>query len=639
MTKTQKNLIIIYEPEQVEMVSSYIRANDSDNNIIVSFNAWAQNALEKFGIQVTSLTEYWPAGTEEKIFSQANILAREWYRVPEMRFFVHKGIPLAEAVEVQFNFFLQLVLYYVTAFSAALTKHADVHLVVPSSQKKVFVTAGPFAAYEIATPIKVARFLAHQNAIPLTILGVEPVVHSSVFPPLFIGRWFLMSVYNYLIGLIRPVRPVRLFASELWKNIGSVLRHLEGTELMLMDRAEVRAIPWRELFRNRIRFVHPVEYGGCAARLCAAAAQKQFRTAWPQGRSAVSRLAWIINGTQWWPLVEDAFDFIVTRYGERLVFDTESFEAIFRMERINKVLLRASMGQNHFFIMARVASNLDIPSIELQHAMADADPEIPTARLSAAYLAAHGPAVRQMMSRVFGYAPERIIPIGSPRFDRYCATSELTLNRRASKLRDLALNPLTKTILAAVPPEILTASPQHFTSFEVREFFRTMRDVATGTGAQIIFKFRPKNLMPYHRDYVEELFPSGGAILISQQDMLDVIQLSDLIVCGSSTVFFEAMILHKPILLHPIKSYDLAFKRWYASTALIPKTVEELTMAAATLLSNSNSAHQNTARADTFLKEGYLFDGHAFTRMRRLLREPLSMPPSPDLPSNLFGES
>lgn len=609
MSKKQGTLLILYEQSHVNLATPGPR--------IACLNFWLERELASRSIDCLSLGDHPPVETKvAELVDGVRMAAREWYRLPQMQFFTHKDIPLGEAFEPMLEAYLQRLAYWRYALARILDAAPGIsELVIPRSSTSVFATAGPLALFEVRSAMDAARSLAAERGLTFRALGDAPPPPSRSSCPRSYMREFTVALYNFFIGFA-PTRPLKIFASEYWRNIVPFIESMDDVELVLVERSEFHNIPWRQLWRHRIRFIHPRAIGQHSSRSAARTAAERFRAAWPSARQALEKWEGWGRADIPWTILAPVLTHLVEVYAERIVADIEGLEHIMTSEKSNKVLLRASIGerQTHFFLAARIARRLGIPSVEQQHAGAYIDPRSVLSRLETDYLASYGPYEREWYERN-GYAPERIAPIGSPRFDRLILKHDEACARGKRLFQEAGLNPGRPVLLAAVPEEGVGPGVD---SYKLADFFRvvaTLRDrVPT---LQIVFKFRPGHTAQAPRTFIRELIPD--AVCMAKEDLYSLICASDMAVSGNSTVIYETLIAGKPLLLYPWREDDSHHAELYRPAAPILYNGAEFAQAVHHVLSDDAYRSGLINRGEVFLK-GYVFDGKAAERMMALLR-------------------
>lgn len=603
-------LFVAYDLEHIKTAVAHAKAGGE----VLAINFWVERSLAKRGVAFRSYVNCRTLNAdEESLTATARAVAHEWYRVPEMHFFEHKNIPLGEALESGFGIYAGRLLYYRALFEQILDANPKAHLVVPYPVARISAATGPLTHFEMGVVVDAARAVAESRDLPFSTIGEAPRSPKRHMHPDPRWRTAMVALYNTVIGLA-PRRKIKIYATEYWHHIAPCIERMDDVELVLMERGELRNIPWRQIWKHRVRLVHPRDAAGVSVRRAAREAVERFRKEWPTVRSVLATHETIaLIG---WAQIEPVIEYLVCAYAERIIVEIEAFEKLLRREQPDKVLLRVSISsyQTHFFVLARMARRLGIPSIEIQHAGAHVDPRSVYSHLEADYLASYGLYVREWYERM-GITGGRILSIGSPRFDRCIIERDKALIRGKQLLREAGLDLLQPTLLVAVP-DIQTDS------YVLADFFRTVRAAQERVpGLQIVLKFRNGRRPPELRDFVRETFPSSVACM-DKEDLFPLLCASDTAVCGNSTVMYEAMLARIPLLLYPWRVSDTYHAEAYAPAAPILYSARELADAVARVFGDSTYRRELIARQKKFLKR-YSFDGRSSERLAALLLTPL----------------
>lgn len=401
---------------------------------------------------------------------------------------------------------------------------------------------------------------------------------------------------------------------------------MDDTEVVFMDRKEIQQTPFLQLMKHRIRFMHPLDNLKKSDVEVAENVSREFLITLESVRTDLKNSPWFTYADiNWFPLFDEVLVYAVGHYSQRLVAEYEAFSRIFRKQQIQKILLRASIGgrQHHFFLITRVARELGIPTIELQHANEVVEGSSVHSRLAADYLASYGKGTRDILVRNHGYEPDRIREIGSPRFDRYALHK-----RPASKVRENIIEPLTldstrPIVFVGMSPEIVDLYFVHFDSYTAAHFLKELHSLMESIpGVQLILKFRGGNLTDEYRAYCCTLFPEN-VYLAEYEDPFTLMQISDVVLSPNSTLFYEAMQSGTPAVLYPLRSHDCATKEEYKAIAPTPDTLPELVSIVGDLLNNLESRQELVVKQKQYLRGTYSFDGKATERTIALLREDL----------------
>lgn len=576
---------------------------------LIAADFWAERALEQQNIPFVSLRTFSPPSSEdEEWWVRAQDIAREWYRLPEMASFTHDGVRIGEALEPMLEMYLSRLLQYVRFFLEMKEKHPDVEICVPDSEQKASATAGPLATFEGRVVADAARMVRSGASIAKLSRDV------ALFPPAPRAAWIL-SLYNAMIRLL-PRRPVRLYASEYWSHISAVMDELPQAEVVLMERGEFANIPWNKLIKHRVRFRHPSDI--LVARAQALSEGASFTGEWENARTGVEKFLKKCDERLDWSPVLEACEHLV-RYAPRVVADYEGLRALLNEENPAVVLQRASIGgrQHHFFLLANIARQLHIPSVELQHAGAVFDARSVHSRLGTTYLAAYGAVEREEYAKN-GYGTERIVVVGSPRFDAYARNAQRYGGDRESTLRLLGLHPRRRTVLLAVPNEQFGLSSLDFSSYDIADFFRVARLVRNALpDLQFIFKFRA-DPSPEKHAFIRGLFPDGG-VAVAFGDPVPLLQASDIVTVGNSTMMYEAMLTGRPLILYPWKPWDYHLEL-YRGAASYARTSEELINIIKRFADDAEYVANIVAQGEQFLSR-HAFDGKSAVRTAEFIQK------------------
>ncbi len=608
--KGAEHLTVLYGLDQLAAGLAYQKANPGTSIFCLDF--WVERELAKKNIPFISLKEFVPEEeTEGEWWKVAQDIAREWYRLPAMAFFEYDGIRIGEALEPMMEMYLSKLLYYTRIFLVLKKAHPNARVHIPLPPTGESSSVGPLAFFEQRAVADAARMAGISNVSA----GERITPRRHVFSR---TAWKSCLVYAYnAVVSFAPRRRLKIYASEYWSHIGPVIAKMDDVELVLMESGELRNISWRDILRHRIRVRHPADAAGEKAKRAATERSGEFLKQWTVAKGSVADFLLVQRGALDWGSVLEACEYLVT-YSARVIADIEGLRRILKEERPGVVLQRASIGgrQHHFFLMARVAAQLKIPSIELQHAGAIFDPNSVHSRLETSYLAAYGDVEREQYAHN-GYAPERIVAVGSPRLDRYRDNAGSYSEMRGRILESFGLNPGEKAVMVAVPTEQLGLSYLSFSSYDIAKLFQKIQSIRqTLPKTQFIFKFRQRNCTTENRAYLQELFPDGG-IAATDADPHSLIYASDCVLSGNSTIMYEAMMSERPLILYPWKRHDYHFAL-YGAVAPCPQSEGELTHILRGILSDESYAHDLLAKQQHFMQR-HAFDGHSAERVAALV--------------------
>lgn len=608
MIADTKEIFIAYESAHIDKA----RAQVERGATVVCLDFWVERECKKKGVPCISIQDMLDgAVAEEAWYVLAHEVAREWYRLPAMRFFEYDGIRIAEAPEPTMESYLARLFYYARRYSILKKAYPDAQFTIPAPAVNDAADAYCLASFIAVAAIDAARMADLRFAI----LGTRLAPKAYAFPQ---ASWksLVMRAYNMLIGLV-PRRGFKIYASEYWTYTAPIVPYLDDTELIVLESREFTKIPWRHMLKHRIRFFYPHDAISGAEHRAVARVSEKFTGQWETAKGAVAAyLARTREELDWSPVLE-ACGYLIT-YAPRVIADIRALQHIMKKEKPDIVLQMASVGgpQHYFFLMAKVAAQLGIPSIELQHAGATIDPRSVYSRIETDYLATYGADVNVWHERI-GHVESRLIAVGSPRFDQYVNERARGVEKGKQLFIKLGLDPTRPVLLAAVPSS--EAYVNSVDSYQLAEFFDAIRAAhRTVPGLQVLFKFRGYNHIGAAREYLQELFPADCAIA-GNEDIFALLCASDAAVCHNSTVIYQAVLAGKPLVLYPWKRFDTYHAQVYSRAAPLFYSAQEVVDGITHIFTDASYREELMARQKQFL-EGYSFDGKSSKRVARLLR-------------------
>lgn len=579
-----------------------VHVNTYPGTQILCLDFWAERYLAEQNVSFISGQDLCTGGEEAQGAALAQEIAREWYRRPSLSFFVHDGINIGEVFEPMLEMYLSILFYYTRIFKALKEKYPDAELYIPvlSFESSLAGPLAPFEGRAVYDAACMAGFVL-TDSVELTL----PTNH--LFPRSTL-QTFLIHFYNILVSFV-PKKTLKIYASEYWSHIAPILAHMPDTELVLMESSELRQIGWRNILKHRIRVRHPGD-ASRSMRPQALAKGERYKKHWEVTRSDVLLfLESKQSGLVWNPLLT-ALEYLIA-YAPRIIVDIDGLKRIYQQEEPQLIVQRASIGGrlHHFFLMARIAKQLGIPSVELQHAGAIFNPASVHSKLETDYLASYGEVEREEYGKN-GYAEERIVSIGSPRL-----TVSTNTNRDAI-LQSLGLDPKKKTLLAAVPSELAELQAVSYSSYDIADFLTNLRRVKDLIPElQFICKFRKDADDVERQVYIKEVFPEGG-IVSTDLPIQTVISAADIVTSGNSTILYEALINHKLLVLFPWKTWDYNLQV-YAPVIPFAHDGKELGELLQRLFENTEYSNEVRQKEEAFLAR-HSFDEEVGRRSARV---------------------
>lgn len=606
-----RECFVVYDSSHVDEARRHMEQGAA----IVCFDFLAERGLKERSVPFVPLPaviDFQPM--EEEWWRLSHDIPREWYRLPAMRFFEYHGIRLAEPPEPVLQEYCARLFYYVCVYKELKKKYPNTHLSIPAPSVHDGPNASCLAQFMPWAIVDAARMVGFS----VTPVGARPPYKSYAFPP---RHWkaYVLSFYNALVGLVAPRRGFKIYTSGYWTYLESVVPLLSDTEVMVYETKKFFNVPWRETFAHRMRFFRPADAPAYSVQRRAAHLVGSFAKEWQSAREAVvAYLTHTKPELDWQPILP-VFDYLIT-YAARVIADIDGLERIMRREHPDVVLTMASVGgpQHYFFIMAKVAQGLGVPTLELQHAGATVDPRSVYCRIETDYLATYGANVINWHEKI-GNDRSRMIAVGSPRFDRYVIEQDGATREGKRLLAALGLDTNRPVLFAIVPftDTLLTS----FDSYQLMEFFKTIRAAQAGTpGLQVLFKFRSHRHVGGMREYLAELFKADYAIA-GDEDFLALVAASDAAVCNNSTAIYQILLAGKLLILYPWKRLDRFHAQVYEEAAPLfyDDEVEKAAGIINRLFRDVAYRKELMARQKRFLAQ-YSFDGKSSERLAELLR-------------------
>ena len=602
-------IFIAYEVRHIEEARSRVEGGAA----VVCLDFWIEQELTKRHIHLVSLRDVLDSETGiGEWWALSNTIAREWYRLPAMQFFKHKDIPLGEVVEPIFGEYLAKLFYYVRICEALRRAYPDAFFSFP-------VPVANDSHPTCLAPLLPWVLLDAARMVGLNVRNEEgkTVSVGYVFPR---STWKsrVLRAYNALMNLL-PRRRFKIYASGYWTYVVPIVPYLHDTELVLWESVRYHQIPWRHRLRHRIRILQSQGIVSRREEYAARRSSEKFMDEWGSAKKEVAAyLTSVRRDIDWTPVLE-ACTYLMT-YAPRAIADINTLRRGMEKEKPNVVLPMASTGGPHdyFFLMARIAKQLGILSIELQHAGVHLDPNSVYTRIETDYLATYGENVEACRIRAGNHAGN-LIPVGSPRFDEYVNERAKGIEKGKQLFKEFGLDPRRPVLFAAILYSDALVSSVDINSYQLAEYFKTIRAAQERCpGLQVLFKFRDYKYANPMREYLKELFLHDMAIA-GNEDVFALLSASDAAVCGNSTVIYQAILAQKPLILHPWKSFDRYRADMYAPAAPLCYAASDAIENVSRIFADSSYREELLARQKQFLKS-YSFDGKSSERIAALLR-------------------
>lgn len=611
MIRAQKKIYIVYEFGHVDEAREQARQGAT----VIGLDFFVERELGEKNIPHVSLRDFLEGQKgEDAWWVLTQEISREWYRVPAMEFFEYEGIRIAEAPEPILQAYLARLFHYVRMYTFLKERYPDALFYIPRPVVNESSYADCFAFFCSWSVIDAAHMVGLQTTEPSTHSAPRPYE----FPP-STRKTFLMRAYNAVIGLI-PRRDFKIYASTYWTHVAPIVPLMKDTEFIFLESGKFYQIPWRQILAHRIRIRYPHGPVSSAQERAARLASEPFMGQWESAKGEVAEYLARARGDLDWSPVLLAFENLM-RYAPRVIADVIVLREIMEEEKPDVVLQMASTGgaQHYFFLMARVASQLGIPSLELQHAGATIDPRSVYSRIETDYLATYGKDVNVWHERI-GHAPDRLVAVGSPRFDRYASGHAERVEKGKQVFAKLGLD-LSRPVLVAIVP-VAENYVSMTNSYQLADFFDAIRMVQDGVpGLQVLFKFHNDKVFGATPGYLRELFPKD-IVLVGNGDLSALLAASHAVVCNNSTVIYEAVLAQKPLVLYPWWIHDTYHAQVYERAAPLFYSDQKVEAIKSMVRACADATYREELRAgQKHFLDAYSFDGKSSERVAALLRD------------------
>lgn len=620
------HLYFIYEIEHVPELEARLARGETLE--IIGLDYEVELEMKKRNIHFISLSDISvsPDGDRDLLEYMRDLTFR-WYTSPETAFFQHDGILLGEQHEGVILYYLEALVYYLAVLEQVFAHFSNATRVfIPQTFHHISGTADPVAFFRERLPEDVTKLLAKRRGIACESILTPTYYHAKniwhkvkTYALQFIFRG-LVRISNTLVTLFQKPRPIRIFASDPWSRLEPFIKNMPDVELIMTRRKEMREMGWRNIWRTRARFHHRLDFVDANMLALAKENAQKIAHAWDAlGEHPAFSESFAYKGISYWPIAKEMLDSLVKNHTEDAIVTIENTKELLGRYDINCVLLFASTkGYNN--IIANVAERMNIPSIELQHALSSTEASFLHTRLHTRYLAAYGPFTRRVYERA-GVEPWRIFECGSPRFDRYARP--LDAGATEALRQKLRLDGKHLNTLVNVPQIYLSLEFGNYTSYEVEHVLEDYAELQKKIPI-LRFLLRPKpgfwRRSFYVRKELLDMF-EGETRYVQDENLHTLLALSDMVISGNSALVLEALMMRKPVIMFLPKKLDHDFQEFEdAGAVLVARTREKLIYHAAHLKDKVNR-EALVKRADGFLHDNFITSGTSSERVTAMIRE------------------
>mgnify|MGYP001617079035 FL=1 len=617
--------IILYELNQLASLDALIARYGGEGEApqIVSLDAEIDFALEKRGTPFIS-GKTLQDRTTPAAYVRADEITRALYDNERMSFLRYRNVSLLDSLRFSTQIYVGRLLHYIDVIERFAESVPDLkHLAVPISVVPVSKTSDPLAVEESKIVYEAARLVAERRKIdcePYDMRSATLQVKNRWQGLAFALKRTLfgtaLSLLNALMAL-RPRRPLRILASDYWRSLAPILRQLPEAELVLLDRSQVLQASFANIWRHKVRFMHIEQFvplkGSRRARLYAKECEEKWMAVC---KDMLASLDLSFRDIPLADTMERILTHLVTTMVPDVIRDIEGAYAMYERLSPNAVLLRASASrQRHFSVLPLVAREVGIPALEVQHGGEYLGPGSGTRRHAAYYFATYGPLVCDEF-RALGYEEERLLPVGSPRFDAYVQDAQkASIHKKGASL----------TILSNKPTMDIS---ERYGTYSIEEYFKTLGDATREIlNARLLVASRSTTV---RAAFLEEARARGLVGVdyesVGTTPLPKLFVQTDIFVCSYSTVVYEALLYRLPVILAAFAPTEKMMADFHfghfekAGALLIAHSPEELSTMLQKLSADPEARARMSSAAEAFMKEQFSFDGHASERIAALIR-------------------
>lgn len=600
-----KKLMVIYDPQDIKDLVLYLATHPEPIDVL-ALDAEVEYRLEEKGIRYLSGRMFRDSEPVERI-----VFADEYaqqLKSSAWDFLAYRGVSLGALFAFPLQDYFNRVLYYTELFKRVADTSGYAEWIVYEPIGGPPFAGGPLSVLMYRVVLRSASYIAELRGITLHTTASRREItdvraHRSYF--LLTRSLFsiIVAVLNTIISVLRRPRKVRLLVSDYWRNTSAWVTALPESEILLFDRSEIVRIPFRTIWKHRMRFIHLDQFLSRADKHRAVSHRLLCEKKWQTLRAQVEPVSF--RGVDLRPLLLEVFDILIVFAVAPVCSQIDGAYALIGKTRPTAVVVRTSVsGQTHFSVLALVSQKLDVPSIEQQHGLEYFGAGSMSRDHVAQYLALYGPKIRAELEHV-GYEPRRLLNIGSPRFDVYHSLA--TENKNA---------------VLCIGPDLYLGSG--FDSYDCVDYFAAFF-TALPKGMRVIVKLRGRQRESFFISTIERLQGAHECGIEKEQPLSTVLTEARLVVSCYSTAVLETMKSGVPVIIVPTSPMDTVITHFHfddyvpSGAVRIADSTEELASALEALKDRGTYQVQREA-ALNFLSKNFLFDDQASERFAELVR-------------------
>lgn len=615
-----KTAIILYEVEQLASVDALLTRYMEGGEVprIVSLDAEIDHVLERRGMPFISGATL-QNRSEAAAFLRADTLTREIFESGVLSFLSYRNVSLLEPLRFSVHLYFIRLLTYISIVAQAVGEMKNVErLIVSSPTEVIFDTSGFLAEHESFAVVEAARRVAESRGLLFESIQSAPA--ALRLGNKFQKIWFTAKRAAFGAGItllnsvmsLRPRRPIRILASDYWRNIAPVLKSMPDAELIMIDRTEAFKAGLKNIWRHKARFAHIESFLSRKDRQGAVRYARECQEQW----HALSIKEWLPANTSFCGVelalvCERIMVRLIERAVPRVARDIAGAYALYASLAPDMVWLRVSVSsQIHFSILPLVAKELGIPSLEPQHGIDYSGPGSATRRHAAQYFALYGPLVCKEFATQ-GFAQEHLLAAGSPRFDSYT---------------HVVREPLAASGAVRVLSTIPNVNPfERFGTYSVEEHFAALGSaLAALPKIHLTVTSRNENRAGFLHEAMKRGLQGVSYEFAGTAPLPKLFATADVFVCGYSTVVYESLLHGLPTIVIAFAPQERLMSEYSfvefekAGALAIARTPQELKDIFQRLTPGERA--RMGAAGQKFMAENFSFDGKASARIAGFIR-------------------
>ena len=610
--KNKGTVLFLSEIGHVSRAEKFIAEHSDPNSeeyLLVALDIDIELELARKGMSYSSGREYRTHDSNSLILSEKWVTAL--FKDTRWQFFSYREVSFLHVYFFSLQTYLTPLLYYIDVVTNILARHPSLTRCIVFPPLRSAPPAGDdFIPQETDVLVDAVREVATQRGKEVVVPGGIPNLGarpgSTVFAYKRAFFSFCVTILNTLVALVRPPKRITILASDYWKNLAPILPHLRGAEVLLLGRMEAFEAGLKNILTYRMRFLHsesfisrdPTQHKD--TRLL-------FEHEWRSLQESGAVHSMQFKGISLNPLFNKALNTCIMNALGKTLDIVDSMHALLAFYKPNIVLLRISTSPNqaHFPVLAQVARARGIPSIEIQHGLGYYGPGSLDLRHLAEYTGVYGTLTAREMKDVGDDHTTPVI-IGSPRFDMYPPRPSTVTERDAE-------GTVSVVVIAPLPHLGI------LDTYDAEEYFKAIGSALKKIkNVSAIVKLRSGSVrISFYKHIIANALAGVPHTIVSDEPLVEVYKKADIVISGYSTAALEALLCGKPLIYFgPSPGEQMMglhhFSLYAEHHAMrIAVTQKHLEVALEELAVNSQKRAELEDGAKAFIKEQYLFDGHA----------------------------